>query len=213
MTNNNYPSPRRSRSAVAPFTVKRKEVNYNAIEMNSSQCSLASLLYKNEQQPQQQHQHQLPPDNLARTLIENKAAAEKNAKIQQLEKELKQTIHDQQTWRHKCRLLENERENFQTSVKGQCEKDKELLQIEIKTLKDTHITKVQEMSSTMAQLQRTVASLREQLSKHGVAEESIENDEAIDAILVHSNYKEEAEYIKVKKNLSIIFYSTIIIML
>ena len=53
---------------------------------------------------------------------------------------------------------------------GQCEKDKELLQIEIKILKDTHITKVQEMSSTMAQLQRTVASLREQLCKHGLAE-------------------------------------------
>ncbi|KAI8137784.1 hypothetical protein BJV82DRAFT_674412 [Fennellomyces sp. T-0311] len=136
------------------------------------------------------------PDKLAQTLIENKAAAEWNAKVQQLEKELKQATHDQQTWRHKCCLLENEREEFQASMKDQCEKDKELLQVEIKALKESHIAKVQEMSSAMAQLQRKVAALKEQLSKHGVAEEHVESDEAIDAMLSNSSYKEEAEFIK-----------------
>ncbi|KAI9276676.1 hypothetical protein BDA99DRAFT_493856 [Phascolomyces articulosus] len=195
----NYSSPCRFKSTVTPFTVKRKEVNYDALDMNnSSHCSLASLLYKNDQQasPSPPLLNQLPSDNLARTLIENKAAAEWNAKVQQLEKELKQATHDQQTWRHKCRLLENEREKFQSFVKDQCEKDKELLHIEIKTLKETHISKVQEMSSTMAQLQRTVGSLRDQLSKHGLEEEQFEDDEAIDAMLSRFNYKEEVEYIK-----------------
>ncbi|KAI9492011.1 hypothetical protein BDB00DRAFT_465818 [Zychaea mexicana] len=179
MTNNNRPSPRRSRSTVAPFTVKRKQVNYEALDMNSSQCSLASLLCKNndsnnnnnnDSSSSNNNNSSRPPEDFTRTLIENKAAAERNARVQQLEKELKQATHDQQTWRHKCRLLESEREKFQATVTDQCEKDKELLQMEIKILKEAHLNKVQEMASAMAQLQRTVALLREQLSKHGLAE-------------------------------------------
>ena len=41
--------------------------------------------------------------------------------------------------------------------------------------------------------------------------ESIENDEAIDAMLSHSNYKEEAEYIKVGIKSSIIVFLVAII--
>ncbi|CDS08526.1 hypothetical protein LRAMOSA09887 [Lichtheimia ramosa] len=187
------PFPRRSVSSVAPFTVKRKQVNYEGLEMSSSQCSLASLLHKNDPSPATPRTN---PESLMRNIIESKSVAESNAKIQQLEVDLKQATSEQKKWQHKYKLMENERKEFEASVKAQCERDKELLRTELKTVKDAHVDKVQELSSCIARLQRKVAALQDLMKDHNITQEPCTDDEAIDTILVNRQCKDDAEFIK-----------------
>lgn len=86
--------------------------------------------------------------------------------------------------------MENERKEFEASVKGntcfllmiryltcqwllyiaQCERDKELLRTELKTVKDAHVDKVQELSSCIARLQRKVAALQDLVKDHNITQ-------------------------------------------
>ncbi|KAF7728137.1 hypothetical protein EC973_006652 [Apophysomyces ossiformis] len=135
--------------------------------------------------------------------------AEQTNKIKDIEKKLKQASQGQQSWRHKCQLLENEREKYEASVKAQYEKEKEPLETELKVLKDSHIEKIQAMSSALAQLQQKVASLQNQLKQHGITEGDVAmtyddnltclaeySDNQRDILVLDVRHKEDAEFIK-----------------
>ncbi|KAG0162061.1 hypothetical protein DFQ30_004107, partial [Apophysomyces sp. BC1015] len=127
-------------------------------------------------------------------LVYEQLLAEQGEKMKEIEKKLKQAVQNQQSFRHKCQLLENEREKYEASVKAQCEKEKEPLRIELKVLKESHIEKVQSMSTVLAQLQQKVVSLQDQLKQHGITEEYSDNQR--DIFVLDVRYKEDAEFIK-----------------
>ncbi|KAI9319712.1 hypothetical protein BX666DRAFT_1875693 [Dichotomocladium elegans] len=131
-------------------------------------------------------------------ILEGKSVAELDARIRQLEESLKKAVYEQQKWRHQCRLMETEREKFEQSVQMHYEKDKELLEIEIKTLKEAHLSKVQDLLNTIGRLQKTIDALREQLGKHDIVEEpcSRSDEASTEAILSRLDDTEEAEFIK-----------------
>lgn len=56
------------------------------------------------------------------------------------------------------------------SMIAQCENDKELLRTELKAVKDAHVDKVQELSCSIARLQRKVAALQDVLREHNITQ-------------------------------------------
>lgn len=106
------------------------------------------------------------------------------------------------------------------STIAQCENDKELLRTELKAVKDAHVDKVQELSCSIARLQRKVAALQDVLKEHNITQgmiwhgfffsqtwivyliiyiEPCIDDEAIDTMLINRECKDDAEFIKVSE--------------
>lgn len=102
---------------------------------------------------------------------------------------------------------------------AQCESDKELLRTELKAVKEAHVDKVQELSCSIARLQRKVASLQDVLKEHNITQgndlaclfprhglftlyiyiDPCTDDEAIDTMLINRECKDDAEFIKVSE--------------
>lgn len=51
-----------------------------------------------------------------------------------------------------------------------CSKEKQVVELELRILKDAHVEKVQSLSSSLNQLAGTVASLRDQLKRNHIKE-------------------------------------------
>ncbi|KAI8372935.1 uncharacterized protein BYT42DRAFT_52805 [Radiomyces spectabilis] len=180
-------SPFNKRSnCVTPFTVKRKQVNFDLVDKrgpnNSSEASLASLLYKKDDGGKRS-------ETGAHDQVSNEHQPQQQ--LEKTEKQLKEALHNERLWRHKWRLLENEREKFETSIKEQCKKDMQSLQLQLDILKKTHVEKVENMSATLSQLQKLVTSLRAQLKRHGIAEEYCEEERETVSCITETTYKEE----------------------
>ncbi|ORZ18566.1 hypothetical protein BCR42DRAFT_411166 [Absidia repens] len=100
------------------------------------------------------------------------------------------------SWRHKFKLLENEQQEYEKSIRTQYEKEKEALVLELKILRQTHTEKVQSMSSSMLQLQKQVARLSHQLAANGITEESDDEMKEDNQEWLFNSLKEDAEFIK-----------------
>ncbi|ORX51952.1 hypothetical protein DM01DRAFT_1408416 [Hesseltinella vesiculosa] len=117
-----------------------------------------------------------------------KPLPEPNEKSVDLEKQLRE-------WRHKCKLLENERQEYEKSIQLKYQREKETVALELKILKQTHVDKVQSMSTSLAQLQKQVTRLRAQLAKHSI-QEDIAFSETDERDWLLESWKEEADFIK-----------------
>ncbi|KAI8065508.1 hypothetical protein BC940DRAFT_304281 [Gongronella butleri] len=98
-------------------------------------------------------------------------------------------------WRHKCKLLENERVEYEKAIQQKYKIEKEAVEMELQVLKKLHIDKVQAMSTSMAQLQKQVERLRLQLKKNAI-DEDIDLDEKNEREWLLESWKEEADFIK-----------------
>ncbi|OAD78557.1 hypothetical protein PHYBLDRAFT_163657 [Phycomyces blakesleeanus NRRL 1555(-)] len=155
------PSPFRPRKvSVTPFNVKRKQVNPDVLVPSSNnnrinQKSSLALFPKEKS----------TPDSTAL-----------QAHIDDLQAQLKKVTQDQQSWRHKCLLLTNEREEFELACKEKAAREKDIMLLEVKLLKEVHLEKIQSLSCAMAQWQNRVASLRAQLKQHSIEEGKLERN-------------------------------------
>ncbi|OBZ81933.1 hypothetical protein A0J61_10019 [Choanephora cucurbitarum] len=157
---------------LTPFSVKRKQINFNRLENNNSQTSAESYRHHYGYQ----------------TLLQ-----EKETQIQQLKEALDKINQDLQTERHQKRLLENERQQFETSVTKSCSKEKDQVELELKMMKQMHTEKMQYYSSAMNNLYKTTQHLKERLKKYEVNEEE---DQDLFYREDHVQYKQEYEFIK-----------------
>ncbi|KAG1401571.1 hypothetical protein G6F60_006292 [Rhizopus arrhizus] len=166
---------------VAPFVVKRKQINFNLLDpvQPSSSPSLPPLISSQI--------HSSEPRQIYENLLKDKDEKIKELKTQldELNKELSQT-------RHQCRLLENERNQFETSVIEKYAKEKEQSEIELRILKEMHIEKVQDLSTNLNHLSCTINSLRRQLQENNIKEEMREDD----MISVNHIYKKDSQFIQ-----------------
>ncbi|KAG1041907.1 hypothetical protein G6F46_004657 [Rhizopus delemar] len=166
---------------VAPFVVKRKQINFNLLDpvQPSPSPSLPPLI--SSQIPSAE------PRQVYENLLKDKDEKIKELKTQldELNKELSQT-------RHQCRLLENERNQFETSVIEKYAKEKEQSETELRILKEMHIEKVQDLSTNLNHLSCTINSLRRQLQENNIKEEMREDD----MISVNHVYKKDSQFIQ-----------------
>ncbi|KAI8879502.1 hypothetical protein K501DRAFT_193430 [Backusella circina FSU 941] len=175
------PKPiRQSPVKAAPFSVKRKQINFNLLDGSDRQAS------------EQLSLHRLSTTFESKQLYDE-LLKEKDEKISQLKKDLDQSNQEIQLLRHTSKLMENERSEYEREVQEKCEKDKQHLTTELKILKETHIEKVQNMSTTMNNLQLTIASLREQLKRHDIKEEQQDTLTLLDT---NHHYKNDAQFIQ-----------------
>ncbi|KAG2231938.1 hypothetical protein INT48_005653, partial [Thamnidium elegans] len=120
---------------------------------------------------------------------------EKDETINELKKQLAQTNQELQTTRHEHRLMANEQSEFEANIIEKCSKEKESVELELKILKETHVEKLQSLSTTLNRLAGTIASLRNQLKQNDIKEEINDDNNAL--LLVESNhYKKDAQFIQ-----------------
>ncbi|RCH78213.1 hypothetical protein CU098_004701 [Rhizopus stolonifer] len=170
------PKPLHTRSPkVVSFSVKRKQINFNLLERNSSQASFQST---------ESYRHQ--PGY--QTLLQ-----EKEDQINQLKTELDKTQRELSASRHQTRLMENERHQFEASVTKTCSLEKDQIQLELNILKETHTEKMQYYSSTMNQLYKTIQVLKQRLSKY---EDEAQEDQELFLDEHYDQYQAEYEFIK-----------------
>lgn len=154
---------------VTPFVVKRKQINLNLLDSTppSSQPFESKQIYEN--------------------LIKDK-----DDKIKELKTQLEELNKELYKTRHQYRLLENERTEFEASVNEKYAKEKELAETELRILKETHVEKVQDLSTHLNHLSCTVSSLREQLQQNDIKEDTTDHD----TIWVNHVYKKDAQFIQ-----------------
>ncbi|KAI7868737.1 hypothetical protein BDF14DRAFT_1790276 [Spinellus fusiger] len=184
-------SPFRHRpTSVTPFTVKRKQVNPDVLVLHSASIAkevpqptqLARPIQPIQpEQPEQPEQQEQPPSTETEPLTKD------------AQNQVKKITQECQQWRHKYLLLANERDAFEKSCKEKAAREKEIVLLELKLLKEVHLEKIQALSSAMVQWQNKVASLRNQLKQHAIDEEPTEG-ETIG--FVSSSFKEDAHFIK-----------------
>lgn len=100
-----------------------------------------------------------------------------------------QTNGELQSTRHEHRLMANEQAEFEANIIGwydlqlhikkskkviifleKCSKEKQSVELELKILKETHVEKLQSLSTTLNHLAGTIASLRNQLKQNNIKE-------------------------------------------
>ncbi|KAL7311483.1 hypothetical protein PS15m_009241 [Mucor circinelloides] len=172
-------------SKVAPFSVKRKQINFNLLDTpisrNSSQSSIhpTSILSSESFTYKQQ------------------LLKEKDDQIIDLKKQVDGLNQELQTTRHQNRLMENERTKFETNMIEKCSQEKRQVELELAILKKTHVDKMQDLSTTLNQLLRTIASLKDQLAKNNISIEQEPDGMILDKLIEsQSCYKKDAQFIQ-----------------
>ncbi|KAI8641102.1 hypothetical protein BD408DRAFT_444562 [Parasitella parasitica] len=170
---------------VAPFSVKRKQINFNlldtSISRNSSQSSIhpTSILSSESFTYKQQ------------------LLKEKDDQIIDLKKQIDDLNQDLQTIRHQNRLMENERTKFETNMIEICSQEKKQVELELNILKKTHVEKIEDLSTTLNHLVGTIAYLKEQLIKNDIKFEQEVDGVALDRLIEsQSCYKRDAQFIQ-----------------
>ncbi|KAL0137355.1 hypothetical protein V8B55DRAFT_1389618 [Mucor lusitanicus] len=172
-------------SKAAPFSVKRKQINFNLLDTpisrNSSQSSIhpTSILSSESFTYKQQ------------------LLKEKDDQIIDLKKQVDGLNQELQTIRHQNRLMENERTKFEANMIEKCSQEKRQVELELGILKKTHVEKMQDLSTTLNQLLGTIASLKDQLAKNNISIEQEPDGMILDRLIEsQSCYKKDAQFIQ-----------------
>ncbi|KAK4521104.1 uncharacterized protein ATC70_013048 [Mucor velutinosus] len=172
-------------SKVAPFSVKRKQINFNLLDTpisrNSSQSSIhpTSILSSESFTYKQQ------------------LLKEKDDQIIDLKKQVDSLNQELQTIRHQNRLMENERTKFEANMIEKCSQEKRQVELELGILKKTHVEKMQDLSATLNQLLGTIAFLKDQLAKNNISIEQEPDGMILDKLIEsQSCYRKDAQFIQ-----------------
>ncbi|KAI9276565.1 hypothetical protein BY458DRAFT_505365 [Sporodiniella umbellata] len=155
---------------ITPFVVKRKQINHHLLDPTP-------LSAHQPFESKQVYEHLMK---------------DKDEKIKELKTQLESLNKELTKTRHQCRLLENERGEFETSVNEKYTKEKLQTETELRLLKETHVEKVQDLSTYLNQLSSTVALLRNQLQQHNIKEEHTEEQ----SLWINHHYKKDAQFIQ-----------------
>lgn len=78
-----------------------------------------------------------------------------------------------------------------------CSQEKRQVELELAILKKTHADKMQDLSTTLNQLLRTIASLKDQLAKNNISIEQEPDGMILDKLIEsQSCYKKDAQFIQ-----------------
>ncbi|KAI8976842.1 hypothetical protein BDB01DRAFT_802753 [Pilobolus umbonatus] len=160
------------------FVVKRKQVNFGLLEAPISRTSSQQSFYKS-----------IPALSESK-LIYDQLIKEKNDRLNELKKQLSDTEQELQVFRHKYKLMENERIQYETTIKERYSSEKEVVALELKVLKESHVTKIQQLSTSLNQLHTMNQQLRHTLIENNIPEESWNQQ-----YYVMEDYKKDAEFI------------------
>ncbi|KAL9542240.1 hypothetical protein PS6_009901 [Mucor atramentarius] len=142
-------------SKVAPFSVKRKQINFNLLDTPISRNSSQSSIHPT-------------------------------------------SILSSESFTYKQQLLkEKDDQIIDLKLPEKCSQEKRQVELELAILKKTHVDKMQDLSTTLNQLLRTIASLKDQLAKNNISIEQEPDGMILDKLIEsQSCYKKDAQFIQ-----------------